>query len=914
MGISWIEINERAISFVHEWKDETYERAEAQTFWNDFFSVFGISRRRLAVFEKHVALLGERHGFVDLFWKSVLIAEHKSLGKNLDSAYAQAIDYMSVLSDEELPRYIIVTDFQHLRLYDLDVDRQWSFELTELPRHIHLFDFMIGHKRIEYPDEDEVNIKAAELMGQLHDALKANGYSGHALELLLVRFMFCLFADDTGIFEKGHFAYYIEERTREDGADVGAQLTYIFQLLNTPEAERQVNLDEDAAKFPYINGSLFDETLPIATFDSKTRGILLKCCYFDWATVSPAIFGSLFQAVVEPQERRDFGVHYTSEKNILKAIKPLFLDGLYADFEAKKRNKRALNELLNKIGSMKFLDPACGCGSFLVVAYKELRKLELEIHKQIQRLEGKDEKYRGTVLDVVAVFNRDINVDSFYGIDLFEFPIRIAEVALWLTDHQANIELQNEFGLYYVRLPLIRTPHIIQGNALTLSWETVISKTELSYIFGNPPFGGSQFRSKAQNDDMDAVFGGKLKIYKNLDYVSSWYIKALEYIQNTQIEVAFVSTNSITQGAQVAVLWEYLLANGLCINFAHRSFHWSNLARGKAGVTVVIIGFAIFNRGRKALFEYIKASDEPIETKPIHINPYLVDADDTLIKTRKAPLCNAPKIIKGNIPVDNSFLLLTDAEKEEYIIMEPNGAKYIRPFIGAKELIYDIKRWCFWLVDVDPSEFRNLPLLRERIEGVRRFRLASKKEATRKYAELPFLFMEIRQPKRPYLAIPEVSSINRKYIPMSFFEPNVITNSKLRMIEGANLYHFGVLQSAMHMTWTRQVCGRLRLDFQYSNDVVYNNFVWPQDPRHQDVQIVSKAAEEILAIREQHPRSSLADLYDLLAMPKDLLDAHKRLDKAVDRCYRREAFKTDAERLRFLFERYIALTASEAQP
>ena len=291
-----------------------------------------------------------------------------------------------------------------------------------------------------------------------------------------------------------------------------------------------------------------------------------------------------------------------------------------------------------------------------------------------------------------------------------------------------------------------------------------------------------------------------------------------------------------------------------------------------------------------------------------------MDADDTLIKTRKAPLCNAPKIIKGNIPVDNSFLLLTDAEKEEYIIMEPNGAKYIRPFIGAKELIYDIKRWCFWLVDVDPSEFRNLPLLRERIEGVRRFRLASKKEATRKYAELPFLFMEIRQPKRPYLAIPEVSSINRKYIPMSFFEPNVITNSKLRMIEGANLYHFGVLQSAMHMTWTRQVCGRLRLDFQYSNDVVYNNFVWPQDPRHQDVQIVSKAAEEILAIREQHPRSSLADLYDLLAMPKDLLDAHKRLDKAVDRCYRREAFKTDAERLRFLFERYIALTASEAKP
>jgi len=518
MQITWQEINERAVSFVHEWKDARDERAEAHTFWNQFFNVFGIPLRRVAVFEKHVKLSGnQRQGFVDLFWKGTLIAEHKSRGKSLDAAYEQVLDYMSGLIDEELPRYIILSDFQHFRLYDLDEDEEWSFELTDLPRRIHLFDFMTGHKRHRYRDVDTVNIKAAELMGRLHDALKANGYDGHALELLLVRFMFCLFADDTGIFEKGLFAYYVEERTREDGADVGAQLTYIFQLLNTPEAKREINLDEDAAKFPYINGSLFDETLPIATFDSKTRGILLKCCYFDWSTVSPAIFGSLFQAVVEPQERRDFGVHYTSEKNILKVIKPLFLDELYTEFEAKKRNKRNLNELLSKIGSMKFLDPACGCGSFLVVAYRELRKLELEIHKQIQRLEGKkNDKYRGTVLDVVAVFNRDINVDSFYGIDLFEFPVRIAEVALWLTDHQANIELQNEFGLYYARLPLISTPHIIQGNALKVDWETIIPKAELSYIFGNPPYVDNQRRSTAQNDDMDIVFKDKsVQSYKN---------------------------------------------------------------------------------------------------------------------------------------------------------------------------------------------------------------------------------------------------------------------------------------------------------------------------------------------------------------------------------------------------------------
>lgn len=914
MGISWTEINERAISFVHEWKDETYERAEAQTFWNDFFSVFGISRRRLAVFEKHVALLGARHGFVDLFWKSVLIAEHKSLGKNLDSAYAQAIDYMSVLSDEELPRYIIVTDFQHLRLYDLDVDRQWSFELTELPRHIHLFDFMIGHTRIEYPDEDEVNIKAAELMGQLHDALKANGYSGHALELLLVRFMFCLFADDTGIFEKGHFAYYIEERTREDGADVGAQLTYIFQLLNTPEAERHVNLDEDAAKFPYINGSLFDETLPIATFDSKTRGILLKCCYFDWATVSPAIFGSLFQAVVEPQERRDFGVHYTSEKNILKVIKPLFLDGLLAEFEVKKRNKRALNELLSKIGSMKFLDPACGCGSFLVVAYKELRKLELEIHKQIQRLEGKNDKYRGLVLDVVEVFNRDINVDSFYGIDLFEFPVRITEVALWLTDHQANIKLQDEFGLYYVRLPLISTPHIIQGNALTLDWEKIVPKAELSYIFGNPPYVDNKRRSEAQNSDMVTVFSGKIRGYGKLDYVCSWYLKTLEYIKGTAIEVAFVSTNSITQGDHVAPLWEYLLAEGISINFAHRSFLWSNQARGKAGVAVVIIGFATVDRERKLLFEYVGASDEPIAVQAKNINPYLVDAENILIKARKSPICDVPKMTRGSHPVDGGFLLLSDAEKAAYIKKEPLGEKYIRRIIGAKELLYNIKRWCFWLEDADPSELRRLPLLRDRIARVKELRLASRDAGTRRQAEHSHLFRTpTMQPTSRYLAVPTVTSETRKYIPLVFCEASVIANNLVHILETEKLYHFGILQSAMHMAWMRQVCGRLEERLRYSSDLVYNNFPFADDPLPQDVQGVEDAAAAVLAIRERYSNASLADLYDPLAMPKDLLDAHKRLDRAVDRCYRHERFATDLERLRYLFERHTAMIASAAK-
>jgi hypothetical protein len=547
------------------------------------------------------------------------------------------------------------------------------------------------------------------------------------------------------------------------------------------------------------------------------------------------------------------------------------------------------------------------------VAYKELRGLELEIHKQIQRLEGKNGKYRGQVLDVVEVFNRDINVDSFYGIDLFEFPVRVAEVALWLTDHQANIELQREFGLYYARLPLISTPHIIQGNALTLNWEEIIPKTEVSYVFGNPPYVSHMRRSEAQNRDMEEVFKGKSKEYKSLDYVSAWFIKALEYIKGTAIQVAFVSTNSITQGEHVTILWEYLLAEGARINFAHRSFKWSNLARGKAAVFVVIIGFATFDRERKELFEYVSASDEPIATRASNINPYLVDAENRLIKNRMAPLCNVPKMAWGTKPSEGGFLLLTDVERAEYIKREPLGEKYIRQIIGAHELLHNIKRWCFWLADVSPSELRHLPLLMERLVNVRDWRLSSKAESTRQYAEKPYLFKQRHQPTSTYIAIPAHSSEARKYIPMAFCEASVIAHNSIHTLANATLYHFGTLQSSMHMAWTRQVCGRLKGDYRYSNVLVYNNFAWPDAPRPQDVQAVSDAALAVLDARQRYPQDSLADLYDPLAMPKDLLDAHRRLDRAVDRCYRREAFKTDSERLRFLFERYAALTASEVK-
>jgi hypothetical protein len=911
MQITWPEINQRAISFVHEWKDESYERAEAQTFWNEFFAIFGITRRRLAAFEKYVKLLGETRGFVDLFWKGTLIAEHKSSGKSLDSALVQVMDYFVGINENELPRYVIVSDFRRFRLYDLDKDINWSFDLAELPQHIHLFDFMIGHTRRIWRDEAQVNIQAAELMGKLHDLLKANGYNGHPLELFLVRLMFCLFADDTAIFEKGHFTYYIEERTRPDGSDVGPQLNYIFQILNTSDDKRATNLDEDLSKFTYINGSLFDETLPIPTFDRKTRETLLDCCFFDWSQVSPAIFGSMFQSVMEPKERRDFGVHYTSEKSILKVIKPLFLDGLWDDFGSHKRNKRYLNDLLARIGKMKFLDPACGCGSFLVIAYRELRKLELHIHKQIQQLEGSGETHRDLVLDVVEIFNKDINVDSMYGIDLFEFPVRVAEVALWLVDHQMNIELQREFGFYYARLPLVRSPHIIQGNALRLDWEEIVPKNELSYVFGNPPYAGKGFQSDDQKHDMELVFSNKIRNYRLLDYVCSWYLKAQEYIRGTNTEVAFVSTNSITQGEQVSVLWEHLLAEGLHINFAHRTFDWSNQARGRAGVFVVIIGFATLNRKKKLLFDYPEPFSDPVELHPDNINPYLAAGEDIIVKSRSSPISNVPSIAFGSMPNDGAFLILTDEQKAEYEAKEPQGAKYIRPLVGAKEFLDNKNRWCFWLINADPSEVKKMPILNERIANVKKVRLASSRETTRKLADQPSLFGEIRQPKSSYIAIPLVTSEKRKYIPIAFFEPDIIATNLMSVIEDATWYHFGILQSAMHMAWIRQVCGRLEGRLRYSNIIVYNNFPWPDNPLHQKIQEVSDAAQAVISVRQLYDKASLADLYSPLSMPKQLIDAHRRLDRAVDRCYRAERFATDLERLQFLFELYTKYSDSQ---
>ncbi|MBA2500153.1 MAG: N-6 DNA methylase, partial [Chitinophagaceae bacterium] len=580
MPLSWNEIKSRALAFTKEWEDEVNEHAEAKSFWDDFFNVFGISRRRVATFEQQVKKIDDKHGYIDLLWKGTILVEHKSKGKNLDKAYQQAKDYFPGLKEAELPRYILVSDFENFRLYDLDENTQHDFMLAKFTEHVHLFGFIAGYQKRIYKEQDPVNIEAAELMGRLHDKLKSNGYTGHHLEVYLVRLVFLLFADDTNIWEKGIFYDHLDLSTKEDGSDLAAHLMQLFEVLNTPKEKRMLNMDESLAAFPYINGKLFEERLPMAAFDSTMRKTLMDCCLLDWGKISPAIFGSLFQSVMDEKARRNLGAHYTSEKNILKLIKPLFLDELWKEFESAKGDKRKLKKLHEKISKLRLLDPACGCGNFLIIAYRELRLLEMEIIRQ--QLKGQ------TVTDIGIYFN--IDVDGFYGIEYEEFPAQIAQVAMWLIDHQMNMKASETFGEYYVRLPLRKSATIVHGNALRIDWQTLIEplpwekgEARFEYIMGNPPFIGKSLMNTEQKKDMEDIFLG-VKGAGVLDYVTAWYMKAAEYMQQynfmepavdtlvkqslrhtlvphtnkQQTKASFVSTNSISQGEQVGILWNEL--------------------------------------------------------------------------------------------------------------------------------------------------------------------------------------------------------------------------------------------------------------------------------------------------------------------------------------------------------------------
>jgi len=630
------------------------------------------------------------------------------------------------------------------------------------------------------------------------------------------------------------------------------------------------------------------------------RSQLLDCAALDWSRISPAIFGSLFQSVMNPEERRALGAHYTEETNILKVINPLFLDELKGDLEKARGTTRKLDQLHEKLSKLKFLDPACGCGNFLVIAYRELRLIEIEILKERN---GKEQIQQ--VLDISHLSK--INVDQFYGIEIEEFPAQIAQVALWLMDHQMNMLLSSTFGQYYARLPLKTKPNIYCENALKKDWKEIVRPEELSYILGNPPFVGSKFLSDNQRKEIIEIFSNS-KNSGVLDYVTAWYIKAAQFITGTKIKVGFVSTNSITQGEQVGPLWDLLLNKyGVKIHFAHRTFKWGSQARGRAAVHCVIIGYALGEPERPTIFDYDSPEADAHKIDVKRINPYLVDAPDILLFNRTSPICDVPRIGIGNKPIDDGNYLFTKEEMEGFIAKEPAAAKWMRPWMGSVEFINGYQRYCLWLGDCPPEEIRRMPLVMERVEAVRQFRLSRESKPTQKIASTPTRFHVENIPKSEYIVIPKVSSIKRNYIPIGFLNPNILSSDLVFVVPNATVYHFAIITSSMHMAWVRYVCGRLKSDYRYSAGIVYNNYPWPGPSDKQKVAI-EKAAQRILDARALFPNSSLADLYDPLTMPKELVKAHQDLDAEVERAYGKR-FSSDADRVAFLFGEYLRLSA-----
>ncbi len=983
MPLSWTEIRDRAATFQKDWKEVTSEQAESQSFWSEFLNVFGVNRRRVAVFEKHVTIKrakSVKNGRIDLFWPGKLLVEMKSAGQDLDRAFAQATDYFEALPDRDLPRYLLVSDFKRFRLFDLEekIDHP-EFRLDQLKDKARQFGFIAGYQAQVIKPQNPVNAKAAAQMGKLHDALKAAGYAGHALEVLLVRLLFCLFADDTGIFQPAQsFRDWLEAETKPDGSDMGRALAELFDVLNTAEAARQKTQRDNFASFPYINGSLFAETHRPPAFDAKTRELLLDACALDWTNISPAIFGALFQSIMSGEDRRKLGAHYTSEENILKLIKPLFLDELRAEFEKIKNNANRLAEFHKRLRTLTFFDPACGCGNFLVIAYRELRLLELDILRAVNSGPG------SRFLDIHGSIA--VNVDQFYGIEIEEFPAQIAQVAMWLTDHQMNRMVSDEFGAYYARIPLVSTAHIRHGNALRTDWNDVLPAERCSFLFGNPPFVGKSNQSPEQKADVEPIFA-PLKGGGVLDLVAAWYVKAASYLSakgsapsplagvepapaqaggwgegagGKQItHCAFVSTNSITQGEQVGVLWGWLLAQGIKIHFAHRTFRWSNEASGKAAVHCVIVGFGLQEASTKTIYEYDDVNGEPHAIAAARINPYLVDAPMLALGARTAPIAPVPAASFGSKPTDGGHLLLSRIDAEALRIDEPAAGDFIRPYMSADDFLHDTGRCCLWLKGCSPTLLTKMPAVLARIEAVRSFRRASTKAATRDNAAYPTVFAEDRQPESNYLAIPKTSSERRQYVPIGFLDRRVIVASELFTIQHASLLHFGVLSSTMHNAWMRAVCGRLESRYRYSAGIVYNNFPWPDltataaspltpepigdkrvvlsregrgDESPEAVEkrcakaaafsgklttAVESAAQGVLDARAAHPESSLADLYDPVTMPPDLTKAHQKLDAAVDAAYfaahaadgAKKTWRNDAERVAFLFTLYQKFTS-----
>ncbi|MEG8244852.1 class I SAM-dependent DNA methyltransferase [Pseudomonas paracarnis] len=808
-------------------------------------------------------------------------------------------------------RFVVVTNFEELVAYDLKADERIDTPFTELHQQYSFFLPLAGLEKSYIHSESVADVKAAEKMGRLFDLVRERNQVNtveevHALNVFLTRLLFCFFAEDTGIFDKHQFTDAIKSTTREDGEDVAEFLGKLFSVLNDPDdgALRQ-SMPTHLNSFPYVNGGLFAQKLSTPAFGAKSRRLLLECGTLDWSQINPDIFGSMFQAVIDEEQRSTMGQHYTSVSNIMKVIKPLFLDKLYCELDRSLGNEKKLQALLERVARIKVFDPACGSGNFLIIAYKELRRFEMEVFRALNAVS----KQR-------VMFMTGIQLSQFYGIEIDDFAHEIALLSLWLAEHQMNTEFKAAFGRVEPTLPLKASGNVIHANSLQINWQEVCpprnsDSTEPEiYICGNPPFLGKGDRSVAQTEDMQYVLG-ELKNFKNLDFVACWFYIAAKYIHETGIECAFVSTNSITQGEQVGVLWPAIFAKGISINFAYQTFVWKNGARSNAGVHVVIIGISAAPKNPR-IFVELEGGLRSLDAK--NINPYLLDSSCGSVLSRRSSLCKVSAIMDGNNYSKCGGLILTTEEKAELLASEPNASKWIRKFVGADEFLNSKDRWCIWLPKAMPNEIDAMPFIRKRIDSVRTERLLSEKKETREKAALtPHLFPEIRQPiSGQYLLIPRVTSERRLYAPIGYMDSSVITSNQVLMVPKAGLFEFGVLSSAIHMDWMRVVGGRLKSDYRYSASLVYNTFPWP-DATDSQRKRIEMLAEEVLMTRENYPDKSLAELYDPDIMPNDLKASHNVLDEAVERLYRSRPFRDASERLEHLFARYEMLIEQEQQ-
>ncbi|MFN0213210.1 MAG: DNA methyltransferase [Saprospiraceae bacterium] len=952
-NLQWDTYRRRAEAFMLDYLHVRDEKGEAHSFWDRFFEIFGLQRIRYANHEARVKRDGNRQGFIDLLWKGKLLVEHKSASKDrpedFDDALRQAEEYVAGLSREDRPRTLVVCNFKRYRVYDLAACVAHlegvphvgvgyvEVLLSDLARQIEVFAFMPEYAELAREQEEKANLEAVLRISNVYKTLHSAGYRGHDLELLLVRILFCVFAEDTGIFEPKQFSNFIENHTLDNGSDIGESLEQIFEVLNTPFRLRQHDAADPIRQFPYVNGGLFAEKLTRTPPSlSGIRNAVLGCGdLFDWAQISPEIFGSLFQAALEEAERRSLGAHYTSERNILRLLEPLFLHDLREEFRLARRDRKKLEAFRQKISRLRFLDPACGCGNFLVVTYRELRLLDLETARLLQG----DQQ----VLDISMLEN--VRLENFCGMEIKPVSALIAQVALWLTKHQCNRLLNTAFHTHLKSVPIDEAAKVVTGNALTLDWGSEHERVAhlrgvphvtrpFDFIIGNPPFSGSKIMSDEQREEIKTLFGNESGS-GTLDYVTGWYLKAARYMDaHPNTRTAFVSTNSIAQGEQVGMLWGTLLEkHGVKIHFAHQTFKWLNEAPGVAAVYCIIVGFGKQKLARKLLFEYADIKGEPTVTEVKNINPYLVEAGDVVVRSRQKPLCDVPEIGIGNKPIDGGHYLFTTEERDDFLKKEPRAARFFRRWIGSDEFINGWERWCLWLGETPLEELQQISLVWERVEAVRRARLESKSAPTQKLAEKPTRFHVENIPTTPYLVIPEVSSERRPYIPIGYEQPATLASNLVKIIANATLFHFGVLHSEMHMAWVRSVCGRLKSDYRYSKDIVYNNFPFPTAATPEQQSAVESAAQAVLEVRAVYLNgdrvahlkgvplvgtASLATLYDPEKMPADLLAAHQVLDRAVDACYgidtgrsQAPAFDTEAKRVAWLFGVYEGLVGKQ---